>query len=797
MRARRSAWLTVPALLLPLLLVPGVRAASATGPTGVALSDLLDVPSTAALRTAGLLDADVTTAWPARASGQRAAYYDTCHDVVQGAVDLRRLDLSEDTPTRTYDLTVTTCGPLSPATLGEGSVMLAVAVPGGRDDGFDYVLTLFSTGTALQLEVDRTPSDDPSTWRREYSGAVTQPDARSASASVPTFALGRPSEIAFGVVAQSADSSQDLLPEAYAAPLSYPYACNVAPAGAATVVAAPGRAGTVVAAARGRGAQVEGSSTSVVRLRDVSDADLAALQRTPGVRTATRPVRFAKLATANDPAFPEQWALGAIGAPSGWEVRRSSGLVLAVVDDGVDGVRAELAGRVRPGRDTLFDVPLPVDSDLGGHGTAVAGLATATTDNGVGIAGVDWGAEVLPIRVFDASGCADDAAVADAMYLAADAGASVVNLSLGGPTDAPAVHQAVKDVTARGVLVVAASGNARAVGNEVSYPAAYDEVVAVGATTRTGALAPYSSSGPHLDLTAPGGDGRATPASDLIVLGEGDTLATQAGTSFATPLVSASALLFRAQYPTVGPRATAAALRRSATDAGPVGPDPDFGAGRLDLASLLRLPVAVARGTDLGCPPGQVPEDGLADADGSVHEANVDCIVWWQVAASATRRYDPGAVVTRAQMASFLARVITRSGGSLPADPPDAFSDDLGSVHEHSIDQLAAVGVLAGTNGRALPAASVTRAQMATFLVRAYELRAVRALPDGPDYFLDDDASVHAQAIGRAAAAGLTGGLASGDFGPGLPVRRDAMGSFLARVLDRLVEDGLTTPPGA
>jgi hypothetical protein len=281
------------------------------------------------------------------------------------------------------------------------------------------------------------------------------------------------------------------------------------------------------------------------------------------------------------------------------------------------------------------------------------------------------------------------------------------------------------------------------------------------------------------------------------VLGEGEDLATQAGTSFATPLVSASALLFRAQNPTVGPLAVATALRRSATDAGVPGPDPDFGAGRLDLATLLRLPVAVARGTERACPPGEVPEDGLSDVDGSVHEANVDCIVWWRVAASATRRYEPAAAVSRAQMASFLARVITRSGGSLPASPPDAFPDDDGSVHELAIDQLAAAGVLAGSGGKALPAAPVARAQMATFLVRAYELRAGRPLPDGPDYFADDDDSVHAQLIGKAAAAGFTGGLVTGDYGPGLPVQRDAMGSFLARVLDRLVEDGLTAPPGA
>src|SRR3546814_1431003 len=84
----------------------------------------------------------------------------------------------------------------------------------------------------------------------------------------------------------------------------------------------------------------------------------------------------------------------------------------------------------------------------------------------------------------------------------------------------------------------------------------------------------------------------------------------------------------------------------------------------------------------------------------------------------------PGMPVTRAQMASFIARLIEAAGGELPEDPPEAFDDDEGSVHEHSIDRLAAVGIVEGRSGRTFePSAMVTRAQMASFLVRAYEER--------------------------------------------------------------------------
>jgi hypothetical protein len=145
-------------------------------------------------------------------------------------------------------------------------------------------------------------------------------------------------------------------------------------------------------------------------------------------------------------------------------------------------------------------------------------------------------------------------------------------------------------------------------------------------------------------------------------------------------------------------------------------------------------------------------------------------------------------------MASFLARLVERSGGSLPVAPPDAFPDDAGSVHEASIDALAAAGVVQGTGaGRFEPNATVTRAQMATFLVRAYELRSGRELAGGQDQFADDDGDVHERNIDKAAGAGFTRGR-DGRFEPAQPVLRDAMASFLARTLDLLVSEGTAAP---
>ena len=196
---------------------------------------------------------------------------------------------------------------------------------------------------------------------------------------------------------------------------------------------------------------------------------------------------------------------------------------------------------------------------------------------------------------------------------------------------------------------------------------------------------------------------------------------------------------------------------------------------------------------DQSCPAGRVPASSFADIATSVHAASIDCVVWWRVASGAdASSYRPAASVTRAQMASFLARTVLASGGELPLAPPDAFSDDEGTgTHEHAINQLAAVGISSGRGGGLYdPAGIVTRGQMATFLAKAWGYRTNRSLPVGADYFSDDDGTVHEAAIGKVARAGFTGGTATGQFSPSKATDRGQMATFLARLLDLLVEAG-------
>jgi len=199
-----------------------------------------------------------------------------------------------------------------------------------------------------------------------------------------------------------------------------------------------------------------------------------------------------------------------------------------------------------------------------------------------------------------------------------------------------------------------------------------------------------------------------------------------------------------------------------------------------------------SRASDDSCPDGAVPRSGFLDTGTSVHRAAVDCALWWGLTGGLTaERFGPASSLTRGQVASFLARLLTTSGAVLPAAPPDAFDDDRGSPHELAINQMGALGVLAGRGARRYePGATVTRDQMASYLVRAYEQHVGAPLLAGGDWYRDDDGSVHETSIGKAARAGLTGGTGPGRYTPRAFTDRGQVASFLTRLLDLLVENG-------
>lgn len=175
----------------------------------------------------------------------------------------------------------------------------------------------------------------------------------------------------------------------------------------------------------------------------------------------------------------------------------------------------------------------------------------------------------------------------------------------------------------------------------------------------------------------------------------------------------------------------------------------------------------------------------------NVHAQAIECLVGYGIASGrGDGSYGPAEPVRRDQMATFVVGALRAVGAELPANPPDAFGDDATSVHQQAINQLAALGVVTGkSDGRYHPADPVSRAQLATFLVRAYERATSFALLAPDDAFSDDDGTSHEPSINRAATAGLAAGTGDGAYRPGSEVRRDQMGTFIARLVDRVQRD--------
>ncbi len=203
----------------------------------------------------------------------------------------------------------------------------------------------------------------------------------------------------------------------------------------------------------------------------------------------------------DDPCFRYQWNLKQIGLPEAWKKGQGRGVVVAVIDTGVSPV-PDLAGiEIVKGFNFVTNA-VPANDDHG-HGTHVAGTIAQATNNALGVAGVAFGAKIMPVKALSGEGIGTLGGVTQAIRFAADNGAHVINMSLGGPFPIFTIHNAVKYAKKKGVLVVAAAGND---GGRVGYPAAYNEVFAVGATRFDEGTTFYSNRGIKLDVAAPGGD---------------------------------------------------------------------------------------------------------------------------------------------------------------------------------------------------------------------------------------------------------------------------------------------------
>jgi subtilisin family serine protease len=293
----------------------------------------------------------------------------------------------------------------------------------------------------------------------------------------------------------------------------------------------------------------------LVRVAAQRQAQAVALLRSSPIVSRARPdvVSHALDTTPNDSQWPEQEGLRVIGLPRAWDTSRgSTHVVVAVVDTGIDPGQPDLRGALVPGINLVDPAAAPLDDH--GHGTAVAGIVAARSDNGQGMAGVCWFCAVMPVKVLDGSGSGDDTRIAAGIVWAVDHGARVVNLSLGGPGSSPQLAAALAYAAAHGTLTVAAAGNS---GTTVPfYPAADPTALSVAATTTADRAYPWSNFGPWVDVAAPGCN--VAPARRG---GYGPFC----GTSSATPIVAGLAALALAQHPSTSPAQLRGAIEQAAT----------------------------------------------------------------------------------------------------------------------------------------------------------------------------------------------------------------------------------------
>ena len=301
--------------------------------------------------------------------------------------------------------------------------------------------------------------------------------------------------------------------------------------------------------------------TSGARIAHYDDAFLSA-----PTRALARSQR-----TPSDPFWSQAWSLRALKLPGVWPTAWGDpATVVAVVDTGVDPAHTDLAGALVPGYDTLSTGVGTADEN--GHGTAVAGVIAARSDNRIGVTGVCGSCSVMPVKVIGANGVGDSGHIAAGIVWAADHGARVINLSVVLDSPQQTVEDAVRYAHDRGVVVVAAAGNGG--GSSPTYPAAYPGVISVAASQEDGTLYPWSQRGSWVDVAAPG----CTPST-----ARGGDYAMFCGTSSASAAASGAVALALSAVPS----ATNADVERAITQtAQPLGGG-GVASGTIDATSLV------------------------------------------------------------------------------------------------------------------------------------------------------------------------------------------------------------------
>jgi thermitase len=340
----------------------------------------------------------------------------------------------------------------------------------------------------------------------------------------------------------------------------------------------PDRAATV-AAPFGAVIEKELGSTGVLVLRlpnTVSaEAVALAMSRHPEVEFAEVDILVPPSRLPNDPLFASQWHLAKISSSSAWDQSTGySGLIIAVLDTGVDGTHPDLSSGMVGGWN-MYDNNSNT-ADVYGHGTKVAGTIAATSDNANGVSGIVWNSRIMPIRISDPAGWAASSAAAQGLIWAADHGARIANISY-EVSDSATVTSAAQYFQQHGGVVTISAGNAGSVLSSSDNP----YVLTVSATDSQDLLASWSNRGSNIDVAAPG--------VNVYTTTQGGSYGAVSGTSFSAPVAAGVAALVLSVNPALSGAQALNIVKGSADDLGPAGWDPSYGAGRVNAAAAVAL----------------------------------------------------------------------------------------------------------------------------------------------------------------------------------------------------------------
>jgi len=302
---------------------------------------------------------------------------------------------------------------------------------------------------------------------------------------------------------------------------------------------------------------------------------LEALSRHHNTEFAEPDYLVAPDSTPNDPYYPSQWHLPKVAAPAAWDVTQgSNNIIIAILDSGVESTHPDLAAQLVAGWN--FYANSSNTTDPLWHGTAVAGTAAATMNNGIGVASVAPGCKIMPLVISDPTGYAYWSTIATGLTYAADHGARVANISYQCSTSATIVSAAQYFHNKGGVVAISA-------GNDGSFNTTPTSpyLLTVSATDQNDVLTTWSATGDLIDLCAPG--------LGIVTTYIGGSYCTAWGTSFSAPIVAGVAALVMAANPSLSSDQVQNVLKASADDLGPVGWDPQYGWGRVNAQKAVNL----------------------------------------------------------------------------------------------------------------------------------------------------------------------------------------------------------------